>query len=69
MKVLDTCKVGGFEFAIIAEGKRVYEAVWNDEINSWDTDFNYAALGVDSFDVAGMMDFDGVEKQGYKFLD
>ena len=45
------------------------EAVWNNELNDWNTDFSYATIGVDSFDVAGSLDFEGCRKAGYTFID
>ena len=71
LRVFDQCKVRDFEFAILVddEEKTAFEAVWSEETQDWETDFSYEVLGVDSFDVAGMMDFDEVQGQGYRFED
>lgn len=68
-RVFQTAEVGGYKFAILLddEEKRAYEAVWTE--NGWETDFSYAALGIDSFDVAGEFDNEEVEKMGYTFVE
>lgn len=67
-RIFDECEVGGYRFAILVndETKEAMEAVWHD--GRWETDFSYSNLGVDSFDVAGSLDFDGCQKAGYKML-
>ena len=71
MRIFDQCKVGGFKFAILVddEEKTAFEAVWSNELQDWETDFSYEVLSVDSFDVAGELDFEGAERQGYRFGD
>jgi antitoxin component of RelBE/YafQ-DinJ toxin-antitoxin module len=68
MKVYDSAEVGGQKFAILVDNEmNAYEAV---EINGeWETDFSYPSTGVDSFDVAGALNFEGAKKAGYKFVD
>lgn len=44
-----------------------YEAIYSEE--QWETDFSYDSLGLDSFDVAGTLDFEKVEKMGYTFVE
>lgn len=68
MRVFQTAKVGDYKFAILLddENKRAYEAVEID--GEWETDFCYPSLGVDSFDVAGELDFEKVEEMGYTFV-
>ena len=67
MRVFQTAEVGGRKFAILLddESMTAYEAVWTQ--NGWETDFNYPAVGIDSFDVSGVLDFEGVQKMGYTF--
>lgn len=35
----------------------------------WETDFSYPSTGVNSFDVAEALDFDGAKKAGYRFIE
>lgn len=67
-KVFQTAEVGGHKFAILLDDETMtaYEAVWTE--NGWETDFSYSVLGIDSFDVAGALDFDEVRKMGYTFV-
>ena len=67
-KVFQTAEISGRKFAILLddEEKRAYEAVWTE--NGWETDFSYPSLGVDSFNVAGALDFDVVKEMGYTFV-
>jgi len=67
MRVYDTVEINGRKFAILLddENKRAYEAIWSG--NGWETDFSCPAVGIDSFDIAGMLDFEGVQKMGYTF--
>ena len=69
MKVFQTVELEGRKFAILLDDETMtaYEAVWSE--NHWETDFNCYALGVDSFDLAGMFDYDVVEKMGYIFVE
>ncbi len=71
LRVFNQCELQGFKFAILVddETKLAYEAVWSDELQDWETDFSYEVLSVDSFDVAGELDFEGAERQGYRFGD
>ena len=68
LKIMDTCTIGEKRFAILVneENMEAYEAIWDGE--NWETDFSYDSLGIDSFEVAGAMDFEGVEKMGYTFV-
>jgi len=68
MRVYDTVEVSGRKFAILLddESMTAYEAVWTE--NGWETDFSCPAVGVDSFDVAGALDFEGVREMGYTFI-
>jgi len=67
MRVYDAVEISGRKFAILLddENKRAYEAIWSG--NCWETDFSYPAVGIDSFDIAGVLDFEGVQKMGYVF--
>ncbi len=67
LRVFQTVEISGRKFAILLddEDKRAYEAVWTE--GGWETDFSYHSLGVDSFDVAGSLDFDCVKEMGYTF--
>jgi len=67
MKVFQTAEISGRKFAILLDEttKTAYEAVWTE--NGWETDFCYSVLGIDSFDVAGELDFDAVKEMGYTF--
>jgi hypothetical protein len=71
MKVYQETNVNGYRFAILLdeETKEAYEAIWDQENESWNTDFSYSALEIDSFDIAGELDFEGVKKLGYKFVE
>ena len=71
MRVYDETVVNNVRFAILTdeETKEAYEAVWSEELNDWNTDFSYPVIGVDSFDVAGELDFDGCRNAGYTFVD
>ena len=62
-------EVQGRKFAILIDRneKRAYEAVYDEQNENWNTDFTYEALGIDSFEVAGQLDFEAAEKTGYKF--
>ena len=68
MRVFQTAEVGGRKFAILLddESMTAYEAVWT-ENNGWETDFCCPAIGIDSFDIAGALDFDAVKEMGYIF--
>ena|GEM_PF-3104615 len=35
--------------------------------DGWDSDISYAAIGIDSHDVAGALDFEGARASGYRF--
>ena len=67
MRVFQTAEVGGRKFAILLddESMTAYEAVWTQ--NGWETDFCCPAIGIDSFDIAGVLNFDEVRKMGYTF--
>ena len=69
MKIMDACIIKGKKIAIMVneETMEAYEVVWNGE--SWETDFSYDSLGIDSFEVAGAMDFQKIEKMGYSFVE
>ena len=69
LRVFQTAEVGGHKFAILLDDETMtaYEAVWTE--NGWETDFSYPALDIDSFDVAGALNFDAVSKMGYKFVE
>jgi len=69
LKVYDQCEVEGRKFAILVneEEKRAYEAVWNEDQGDWETDFSYSSIGIDSFNVAGFLDFDKCISEGYTF--
>lgn len=71
MRVYDEAVVSGKRFAILVDDqtKEAYEAVWSEKLNNWNTDFSYPVIGVDSFDVAGELDFDGCRNAGYTFVD
>ena len=71
MKVYDEAVVSGKRFAILVDDqtKEAYEAVWSEKLNNWNTDFSYPVIGVDSFDVAGSLDFEGCRNAGYTFVD
>jgi hypothetical protein len=66
-KVFDTAEVSGKRFAILVDDDtmRAYEAVEID--GEWETDFDYPSIGVDSFDVAGALDFNRAKAKGYSF--
>jgi len=42
-----------------------HEAVLDSD--GWDSDISYAAIGIDSSDVAGALDFEGARAAGYRF--
>lgn len=42
-----------------------HEAVLDSD--GWDSDFDYPSIGVDSFDIAGSLDFEGARAAGYRF--
>lgn len=42
-----------------------HEAVLDSD--GWDSDISYAAIGIDSSDAAGALDFEGARKAGYRF--
>jgi hypothetical protein len=67
MRVYDAVEISGRKFAILIDDETMtaYEAVWTQ--NGWETDFCYPAVGIDSFDIAGVLDFEGVQKMGYTF--
>lgn len=69
MKVFQIVELGGRKFAILLDDETMsaYEAVLTED--GWETDFNCFALGVDSFDLAGMFDYEDVEKMGYIFIE
>jgi len=69
LRVFQIAELGGYKFAILLDDETMsaYEAVWTE--NGWETDFNCYALGVDSFDLAGMFDYEDVEKMGYIFIE
>lgn len=69
LRVFQTAEVGGYKFAILLDDETMtaYEAVWTED--GWETDFSCPALGVDSFDVAGMLDYDTVREMGYTFVE
>lgn len=68
-RVFQTVEISGRKFAILLDDETMtaYEAVWNED--GWETDFSYPSLGVDSFDVAGALNFDAVKEMGYTFVD
>lgn len=51
------------------EEKEAYEAVWDEKNETWETDFSYDIIKVDSLDVAGTLDFTKAKKLGYKFIE
>lgn len=69
MRVYDTAEVGGHKFAILLDDETMtaYEAVEID--GEWETDFSYPAIGIESIDVAGALDFDAVKEMGYTFVE
>jgi len=69
MRVYDTVEVSGRRFAILLDDETMtaYEAVLTGD--GWETDFNCSAMHIDSFDVAGMLDYDAVRKMGYIFIE
>jgi len=69
MRVYDTVEISGRRFAILLDDDSMtaYEVVWSE--NGWETDFSCPALGIDSFDLAGMLDYDVVRKMGYTFIE
>lgn len=68
LRIFDTCLVDGERYAILVDeaSKLAYEAVWDAQTETWETDFNFPD-GVSSFDVAGELDFDGCREAGYTF--
>ena len=46
--------------------REAHEAVL-DPYYGWDSDISYAAIGIDSSDVANALDFEGARAAGYKF--
>lgn len=69
MRVIDSCKIKGIKIAILVndETMEAYEAIWDETQDDWETDFSYPHLDIDSFEVAGAMDFQKVESMGYTF--
>lgn len=69
LRVFQIAELGGRKFAILLddEEKKAYEVVLTED--GWETDFNCYALGIDSFDLAGMLDYEDVEKMGYIFVE
>ena len=67
MKKYQETVVRGMRFAIFLDEKNMtaHEAVWTG--CRWEHDPCYLSIGVDSFDVAGSLDFDAVRKMGYQF--
>jgi len=67
MREYNTVEISGRKFAILLddEAMTAYEAVWTE--NGWETDFSYPAIGINSLDVAGALDFETVKKMGYTF--
>lgn len=65
--IFQEAEIGNHKFAIILDTKtkRAFEAVWDENNEQWNTDFSYQALGVDSFEVAGLLDFKKVEDIGF----
>ena len=54
-------------FAIIVnDQKEAMEAILDGY--EWETDFSYPSTGVNSFDVAEMLNFEGAKKEGYYFI-
>lgn len=70
MRVFDKCEIKGFIFAILVndETKEAYEVIWNKRTQEWDTEFNCYTLGIDGFELAGLLDYEEVEKQGYVWV-
>jgi len=68
MREYDTVEISGRKFAILLDDETMtaYEAVWTE--NGWETDFSYPAIGINSLDVAGALDFETVKKMGYTFI-
>ena len=67
-KVYDSAEVGGLKFAILVDNEmNAYEAVEID--GEWVTDFSYPSIGINSFNVAAALDFEGAKKKGYHFED
>lgn len=69
MRVFQAAEISGRKIAILLDEttRTAYEAVWTE--NGWETDFSYPALGIDSFDVAGALDFEAVKEMGYTFVE
>lgn len=69
MRVYDTVEILGRRFAILLDDETMtaYEAVLGPY--GWETDFCYSSIGVDSIDVAQLLDFDGVIDMGYSFVE
>ena len=68
-KVYDSSYVDGKKFAILidSESMKAYETVEID--GEWVTDFSYPSIGINSFNVAAALDFEGAKKKGYHFED
>ncbi len=69
--VFETTEIKNNTIAILLDNENMeaYEAVYDEEQDDWETDFDYDSLGIDSFDVAGALDFQRVEKMGYTFVE
>jgi hypothetical protein len=69
VKVREITEINGRKFAILVNDNDMTacEAVEID--GKWEIDFDYPSIGVDSFDVAAALDFDGANKAGYRFTD
>lgn len=67
MRVFQTAEISGRKFAILLDETTMtaYEAIWTE--NGWETDFSYPAIGIESIDVAQLLDFEEVKKMGYTF--
>lgn len=67
----ESVKVNGREFAVVVneKTKEAFEAVMN-ESGKWEIDFNCAAMGIDSIDVAAAgLPYDEAREAGYFFPD
>ncbi len=69
IKVFQTAELEGRKFAILLddEEKTAFEAVLTED--GWETDFCCPAVGVNSFDLAGALDYEVVRKMGYSFVE
>ena len=72
-RIYDVAEFVGYYGKTVIIGIRVNDATGEaheavlDPYYGWDSDISYAAIGIDSSDVANALDFEGARAAGYRF--